>query len=165
MPNLQQVKQPLKVKVKITGKKYDEGESKVPMYKTSSKNKARVLVINNIKFVDEKEHRLGAELDEKNMVALFKQMGMKVVTYRDKKKSEMEKIITGYRKDSSLKQVDINIVVIMSHGTGAERHDSTEVVGIDHQLLPTTWILQEFDNENCPYLCNKPKIFIFQCCR
>lgn len=77
----------------------------------------------------------------------------------------MEKIITNYRKDSSLKQIDINIVVIMSHGTGHERHDSTEVVGIDDNLLPTTWILEQFANDNCPQLSNKPKIFIFQCCR
>lgn len=70
-----------------------------------------------------------------------------------------------YTKDSSLKQVDINIVVIMSHGRGTERHDSTEVVGVDDQLLATTWILEQFSNEKCPHLCNKPKIFIFQCCR
>lgn len=77
----------------------------------------------------------------------------------------MEKIIMNYKNESSLKQVDINIVVIMSHGTGKERHDSTEVVGIDDKLLPTTWILEQFTNDNCPHLSNKPKIFIFQCCR
>lgn len=77
----------------------------------------------------------------------------------------MEKIITNYRNDSSLKRVDINIVVVMSHGTGKERHDSTEIVGTDDELLPTTWILEQFSNENCPFLGSKPKIFIFQCCR
>lgn len=77
----------------------------------------------------------------------------------------MKKIITNYRKDGSLKHIDTNIVVVMSHGTGKERHDSTEVVGVDDQLLPTTWILEQFSNENCPDLCHKPKIFIFQCCR
>lgn len=77
----------------------------------------------------------------------------------------MEKIITNYTKDGSLKQVDINILVVMSHGRGMERHDSTEVVGIDDKFLATTWILEQFTNEQCPYLMNKPKIFIFQCCR
>lgn len=122
-------------------------------------------MINNIKFLNEKQYREGAEIDETNIVKLFKQMGMTVKTYRDKKKSEMEKIIKNYTKDSSLKQVDINIVVVMSHGTGKERHDSTEVVGVDDELLPTTWILEQFTNENCPYLSENPKIFIFQCCR
>lgn len=77
----------------------------------------------------------------------------------------MERIITTYTKDKDLKTVDINVVVIMSHGTGKERHDSTEVVGTDEELLPTTWILGQFDNENCKHLQDKPKIFIFQCCR
>lgn len=61
---------------------YDEGEQRVPTYKTSSKNKGKVLVINNIKFLNQKQHRKGAEFDEKNIVEVFKQMKMKVVTYR-----------------------------------------------------------------------------------
>lgn len=77
----------------------------------------------------------------------------------------MQRIITNYKNDSSLKRVDINVVVVMSHGTGQERSDSTEVVGVDGELLPTTWILQEFTSDSCHYLIDKPKIFIFQCCR
>lgn len=61
---------------------YDEGEHIVPIYKTSSKNRGKVLVINNIKFLNQKQERQGAEIDEKNIVDLFKQMGMKVVPYR-----------------------------------------------------------------------------------
>lgn len=53
----------------------------------------------------------------------------------------------------------------MSHGTGNERSDSTEVVGIDNELLHTAWILEQFDNDSCSSLAGKPKIFIFQCCR
>lgn len=60
----------------------DQGVQKVPTYKTSPKNKGKVLVISNIKFVDAKQYREGAEIDEKNVVELFEQMGMKVIKRR-----------------------------------------------------------------------------------
>lgn len=82
LPNPAYVDKTLKVKVVKCTKACDEGDSKVPMYKTSKKNRGRVLVINNVKFLDEKHYREGAEIDERNIVELFKQMGMKVVLYR-----------------------------------------------------------------------------------
>lgn len=82
LPNSAYVDKKLKVKVVRCTKPCDQGEQKVPTYKTSPKNKAKVLVINNIKFLNEKQHRQGAEIDEKNVVDLFKQMGMDVKPYR-----------------------------------------------------------------------------------
>lgn len=72
----------LKVQVVKSKKPCDVGQQKVPTYKTSPKNKGKVLVISNIKFLDEKQYRQGAEIDEKNIVQLFEQMGMKVQIHR-----------------------------------------------------------------------------------
>lgn len=74
----------------------------------------------------------------------------------------MEKLITDYCNNSSLKDVDINITVIMSHGNGI---NNTYVETIDRQALELEWVVEQFNSKNCRYLANKPKIFIFQCCR
>jgi len=150
----------LKVKVVKSTQFYDdESQSKVPMYKTRSKNRGRLLLINNIEFAKEKLRRKGAELDEENVAELFRQMGFDVVKYRNLTKKQMEDKITNFRKNSSLKKFDIAAVIVMSHGTGKERSDSTEVACTDEQLLETTWIINQFDSIQCPQLSGKPKNF------
>lgn len=83
----QPVSSKLKVKVLKTGKLYDSLSNKIPTYQTHSKNRGKALVINNIKFLDEKQYRQGAEVDETNITKLFKEMGFKVINHRDKTKS------------------------------------------------------------------------------
>lgn len=143
----------------------DENESKVPVYKTRSKNRGKLLLINNIKFINDRHEREGAELDEVNITKVFQQIGFEVSNYKNLTKTDMEKKIKSFRDSSSLKKVDIGCVIIMSHGTGHERSDSTQVLCSDLQLLETTWIIDQFSSILCKNLSGKPKIFIFQCCR
>ncbi|KAF2903100.1 hypothetical protein ILUMI_03088 [Ignelater luminosus] len=160
------LRQKLTIKVKKSTKFYDDPrETKVPTYRTRAKTRGRLLLINNIKFIDEKLVRTGAELDEFNLVKLFGQMGFEIDKYRNLSKEDMKKKIISFRSNSSLKKVDIGTVIIMSHGNSKERGDSTEVVCTDGKVLETTWIIDQFNTESCPYLSKKPKIFIFQCCR
>lgn len=77
----------------------------------------------------------------------------------------MEKKIIEFRKNPALKKVDVGVVVIMSHGHGEVRSDSTQISGTDGEMLETTWIISQFHTATCPGLAGKPKIFIFQCCR
>lgn len=74
----------LKVKVTKT-KKFHDGDTKIPTYSTHSKERGKVLVLNNIKFSGDL-YRKGAKLDEKNVVSLFQQMGFDVKSHRDKTK-------------------------------------------------------------------------------
>lgn len=75
------------MKVKKTGKYYDAGGSsaKIPTYETHSNKRGKMLLINNIKFVGDEQHRQGAEVDEKNVISLFEQMGFKIEKHRNKK--------------------------------------------------------------------------------
>lgn len=77
----------------------------------------------------------------------------------------MEKIIVNYKNTKSLSKCDINVVVVMSHGSGNAGKDSTKIVTSDGKFMQTSWILEQFTHNNCPALSGKPKIFIFQCCR
>ena len=51
------------------------------------------------------------------------------------------------------------VVVIMSHG----RHGL--VAACDGREIETEWILRQLNNDGCPNLKGKPKLFIFQACR
>lgn len=78
------LRQKLTIKVKKSSKFCDDPkETKVPTYMTRSKTRGRLLLINNVTFIDQKLERRGAEVDELNLVKLFEQMGFYVEKYRD----------------------------------------------------------------------------------
>lgn len=149
---------PIKVTKSI---KFLDNIGKIPVYKTRSKNRGKVLIINNIIFKDATKNRDGAEVDQANLLGLFKELGKwKVVTEKNLSAAGIRNKITSYTKTPD-KKYDINAVIIMSHGTGEETSDSTKIVGVDGELVPIHWILEQFSN----FMEGKPKIFIFQCCR
>lgn len=81
----------LKIVVKKSSK-FCGQDSKVRTYETRSKNRGKLLLLNNIVFDnDHKQERKGAELDEQNIKDLFKQMGFEVVQHRNKKLSVSKK--------------------------------------------------------------------------
>lgn len=72
-------------KVTVTKSKYFlDNDSKIPTYKTRSKKRGKVLIINNIKFDNPKENRDGADEDDKVLKKLFEEMGFVVESYRNK---------------------------------------------------------------------------------
>ena len=113
----------------------------------------------------DKGERHGAKVDHENLEALFKQMGFKVTTERDLKSSGMRSKVRNFSKKSSLKNVDIAIMVVMSHGTKNTTLGGTEVFGLDEQGVNVEELIEIFNETDCKYMANKPKIFIFQCCR
>lgn len=61
----------IKVKKSI---KFLDGDQKIPTYMTRTKNRGKVLIINNIEFSKSKK-RHGAEVDEEHLKNLFRDMG------------------------------------------------------------------------------------------
>nr|CAH7733441.1 unnamed protein product [Callosobruchus chinensis] len=143
----------------------------IPTYTFKGKPRGRVLIINNVKFIEDKNDRKGAEHDQLCLKHMFEQFGYKVNTAKNLTKKEMSNTIKSFRKDSSLKNSDICVVIIMSHGTNINKKEVavaggyTEVIGVDNKGLPIDEVLNEFSGEMCQYLKGKPKIFFFQCCR
>ncbi|RZC33126.1 caspase-7-like, partial [Asbolus verrucosus] len=151
-----------KLIVKKTGILYDN-DGRLPTYKTSSKTRGEVLIINNIMFKGELE-RKGAKADDENLQNLFKQMGFKVSLKRDLKKKDLESSVENFSKKLA-KSSDISVVIVMSHGTTNDVWRGTEVFGVDEKGVLTEDLLQYFSGDKCKNMLNKPKIFIFQCCR
>jgi len=51
-------------------------------------------------------------------------------------------------------------IMILSHGT-----KNNEILSFDNKTIKIDTLMNLFNNENCRYLLNKPRIFIFNCCR
>lgn len=85
----------------------------------------------------------------------------------------MKKVVRNFSERRELEKVDSCFVIITSHGTKDEQNN-TEIQGIDYpngasdqdyEKVLCTDIMDYFTAEACPYLAEKPKIFIFQLCR
>ncbi|CAG9819065.1 unnamed protein product [Phaedon cochleariae] len=145
-------------------------DTEVPTYSTSGKRRGKVLIINNVNFLDDKSDRAGALKDDESVSDLFKSMGFEVKVHRNLKKQIMIEKIKKFRSDRDLAKVDISVVMLMSHGNNIKGQmvmpgGYTEISGTDGKGLSIDEVLDEFDTKNCPGMEGKPKLFFFQCCR
>lgn len=156
---------PLTIKVKKSEKFYDTTEhNKSYFYRTRSKRRGRVLIINNYDFNDtNQEYRNGAQVDEENLLQLFNQLHF-VIEYQSNKTAEqMKMIIKDFATYSAEKVADICFVIIMSHGT--DGMGDSIIFGSDGREINTCWIEDQFNNRNCKLFENRPKIILYQMCR
>ena len=59
------------------------------------------------------------------------------------------------------KSADAFVMVAMSHGS----KDQTFLLADEKSISIDKELVTPFDGENWPIMINKPKIFLFQCCR
>jgi len=73
---------------------------------------------------------------------------------------EFVKIIEKERTSEKLKNADMFVLIVLSHGRdGVFFLCDTASVNIQEELV------NKFDGNNCPALCNKPKLFLIQACQ
>ncbi|XP_060535295.1 caspase-3-like [Cylas formicarius] len=158
---------PLNIKVKLADDFHDSPKynSNLQYYQTRSKNRGRVLIINNYEFLETKhKYRKGAIVDEENIEKLFNQMGGYVIEkHSNKTTEEMRVIMKDFTKYKSEKKCDICFVFIMSHG--CEELNKTIIYGIDGKHISATDVQSYFTNKKCKLFKGKPKVFIYQVCR
>lgn len=156
--------EPLKVKVTFSNQFYDQ-DTFVPTYSTHSKKRGSVLVINVIKYHNNLHTvRKGAEVDGRNLLDLFTQMGFSVQYYTDLSAMEITDVILRFKSSSELIGCDMVFVIVMCHGT-INKDNVSEIIGADNNVVSTKWIEEQFTNRECKILQNKPKIIIYQMCR
>jgi hypothetical protein len=68
-------------------------------------------------------------------------------------------ILTELIHEIDLKQYDVFVLFIMSHGTNGE------ILGKDAKPVKIDDIVEKFDGKNCEGLRDKPKLFFFQACQ
>ena len=117
-----------------------------------SKPKGFILIINIGK------ERPGSSEDCGNLTKLFVQLGFGVIVKTDLNKKQMKHEIRTFAM-STCCNIDMSVVCIMAHGKLGQ------VTGADGGEVKIEWVLEQFNNENCPSLIGKPKFFIFVACR
>ena len=81
---------------------------------------------------------------------------------------EMQNLLKSFAQYGDLQRVDSLVVVILSHGGG-----DGVIYGTDgnsrnrepHKVVRDENIMDIFSAKNCPFMAQKPKLFIIQACR
>ena len=117
------------------------------------------VIINNVRFRDSADDRLGAEVDEKRLKKIFRDLFFTVIVKRDLTRDQMEEVAKKYgAKDHS--RFDAFVMIVMSHG-----EDDDYILGVDEKCTKVKDLMVNFQETKCPSLKKKPKVFIIQTCR
>ncbi|CAG2164296.1 unnamed protein product [Oppiella nova] len=138
-------------------KSYKSGD----VYPMTRRVRGFCIIINNQSFADPKlSFRSGSRADAYRLSDVFSQLGFDVHMYDNQTSDQMKKLLMGFRnRETELSVHEALVVIILSHG----REDG--VHGSDGQVVPVDTILRYFNNNNCPVLFRKPKMFFISACR
>ena len=73
-------------------------------------------------------------------------------------------VLQSFAKNPLHEGADSTVVVFMIHGKGGNLNENTLIETADSEI-PSEKVISFFNNNNCPLLKGKPKMFLFQCCR
>ena len=82
-----------------------------------------------------------------------------MIHHRNLTHSEMLTTLHSIASHRSLIKHDALVVIILSHGSSGAIFES------DNRPIAFEHLLTIFNNQNCPLLIKKPKMFFFNCCR
>ncbi|XP_013776997.1 cell death protein 3-like [Limulus polyphemus] len=128
-------------------------------YKMSSCPRGYCLIINNVDFQKLMDERYGSEGDARKLNMVFHELGFEVTLKTDQTSQQMIDVIEAFSKKPEHEHVNSCVVIILSHG------EYDIVYGTDAEEVQVEKILDYFNNESCPLLQGKPKMFFFQACR
>lgn len=118
------------------------------------------LILNNKSFnSSDLSFREGSEKDVENLKNCFNELNYNVVVKENLNEKEIIDLLDETSKNKDLLIFDIFVFFLMSHGS------SEGIIGSDSQVVNFTKIIEYFNNQNCKFLNDKPKIFFFNCCR
>lgn len=137
-----------------------EAMTGVNIYHMISNPRGFCFIINNIDFHNNVyPKRIGSETEANRLRDVFRELHFTVDLKNNLTKDEILAAILQYSKKADLRKHDAFILIVLSHG------HSGYVVGSDGFGLQFEDIVKMLNNENCPQLIGKPKLFFFNCCR
>ena len=106
-------------------------------------------------------HRNRYELDnESNLKQIFHDLFFTVIVERDLTKHQMENVAKKYGGQTDHSTFNVFMMIVMSHGG-----DGNCILGVDGRETSVKDLMVEFQEQKCPSLKKKPKVFIIQACR
>ncbi|XP_046568751.1 caspase-3-like, partial [Haliotis rubra] len=143
------------------------------VYTFSSQKAGLAVIINNEEF-DRKSKlfdREGAKQDARNLKKLFKHLGFQIKYYKNLTARQMVNTLQTFAgtKTYDMNQVDCFACAILSHGhnnTLSQMPEKEDLIfGTDGKPVLTRHLLSIFNDEYCPELQGKPRLFLLQACR
>ncbi|KAK7024464.1 hypothetical protein SK128_027490 [Halocaridina rubra] len=130
-------------------------------YDTTTLPRGIVLILNYNDFENRSDMlREGSYLDVLNLRDLSDQMGYETQAHYNLTREQTLDILNTFREQVRLQRVSCAIVAIMSHGISRHTFYTSDMNTVTVNEVQNLF----FDNQ-CPYLKNKPKIFLFNFCR
>ena len=136
-----------------------QGPPQLNRYEINRTPHGYCIIINNLKFEDERMDRHGARKDEDSLKRLFTDLKFKVVIERDLDKHEIERVAERFAKKDH-REFGAFVFILMSHGGNRDC-----ILGVQGRRTSVENLMVEFQARNCPSLKGKPKVFIIQTCR
>ncbi|XP_072350527.1 caspase-2-like, partial [Scyliorhinus torazame] len=130
-------------------------------YRMQSSPRGLAIILSNVTFggVRDLVDREGGEIDQLVLSQLFKDLGFSILSLHNQSAEVMHGELVRFAAQPDHRSVDSCVVAVLSHGVEGA------VYGSDGELLQIQDIFRLFDNDNCPQLQNKPKMFFIQACR
>ncbi|CAG2177335.1 unnamed protein product, partial [Oppiella nova] len=141
-------------KPKVRGARHLKAGSDV--YPMSARCRGYCVIIDNQLFQPgslRQIFRKGSRADAYRLTHVFRELHFRVKHLMNKTAEEMVDLLEALRDDNELYSHNALVVIILSHG------NEIGVEGTDRIAVPTEAILEMFNNENCPKLVDKPKMF------
>jgi hypothetical protein len=91
---------------------------------------------------------------------IFYQLNYDVLMAQNLDHKELFEYFSTLSKNLILGNYCALFIMILSHGT-----KNNEILSFDEKPIKIDTLMNLFNNENCRYLLDKPRIFIFNCCR
>lgn len=129
------------------------------MYRMAGVPRGYCVIVDNRNFQNKDYDRLGSEKDGYGLRDVFTQLGFSVFYYVDLTAREMEALFTNFSKQVKSSQ-DCFVGIILSHGFSGNL-----LYGVDGSMIDLRQIVDNFNNEKCPELITRPKLFFIQSCR
>lgn len=128
-------------------------------YEMNTQPRGYLLIINNENFLGTFEQRRGSSKDATDLKELFWRLGFYCDIVHDLNIEEMKIVLLKFAKIEDHKNLSCCALALMSHG------DENNIFGVKGEKVPVNELISYFNDQNCPNLKNKPKLFIIQTCR
>ncbi|XP_059815642.1 caspase-2-like, partial [Hypanus sabinus] len=130
-------------------------------YRMVSQPKGLAVIVSNVRFGGAQElvDRQGGEVDHWALERLLISLGFDVRSFHDRTAEVMRSELLQFARLPDHRSNHSCVVALLSHGVEGA------IYGTDGELLQLQDVFRLFDNDSCPQLQNKPKIFFIQACR
>ncbi|CAL1543593.1 unnamed protein product [Lymnaea stagnalis] len=158
-------------------KSKDQNHENTDIYNFNYPKRGLAIIINNEDFSKTKDFsdRPGSSRDAETLYDTFTRLSFDVVTYRDLTAKQMQALLQLATKKYDHSNADCFVCTVLTHGdqTWVEReYKRTRIkerrdllFGVDGEAVPTKLVIESFNDDNCPGLAGKPRLFFFQACR